>query len=294
MLDKFAEELKAAREKNNISLQQMAAKTRIDLKFLEAIDNGNFAFLPDLYVKAFIKQYAKVVGLDEQETVEKFDAAKEGKLYEKVEEVKTEKTLKEQKPDKLKQPAEPHMKKKPVQTFTDESTLKPPQQSDKNNRARMLTVVGVAGTAIIVLLIFLVFFDNGSDIVVEEKPYEEVLEQTNQRYIEEENQVSQKTAEVISDSMILQISNVDSSDSAWVLVIYDDKVKEDFLLFPKSRKTVSALNNFKLTLGNSGVIKLILNDNSIEFEGRKGSVRHYQINREGIERLHSPPVLTQE
>jgi cytoskeletal protein RodZ len=47
----------------------MAARTRIDLKFLEAIDNGNFSFLLDLYVKAFIKQYAKAVDLDEQETI---------------------------------------------------------------------------------------------------------------------------------------------------------------------------------------------------------------------------------
>ncbi|MCK7516561.1 MAG: helix-turn-helix domain-containing protein [Ignavibacteriales bacterium] len=59
----------------------MAAKTRIDFKFLEAIDNGNFSFLPDLYVKAFIKQYAKAVDLDEQETIKKYeDAAKQEKL----------------------------------------------------------------------------------------------------------------------------------------------------------------------------------------------------------------------
>ena len=48
MLDKYAEELREAREKKGITLQQMAAKTRIDIKFLEAIDNGNFSFLPEL------------------------------------------------------------------------------------------------------------------------------------------------------------------------------------------------------------------------------------------------------
>ncbi len=71
MLDRFAEQLRKARLKKGASLQQMAAKTRIDIKFLEAMDNGNFGFLPDLYIKAFIKQYAKAVDLDEQETNKK-------------------------------------------------------------------------------------------------------------------------------------------------------------------------------------------------------------------------------
>ncbi len=82
MLDRFADQLKKARLKKGVSLQQMAAITRIDFKFLEAIDNGNFGFLPELYVKAFIKQYAKAVDLDEQETIKKFEDAKAGKVIE--------------------------------------------------------------------------------------------------------------------------------------------------------------------------------------------------------------------
>src|SRR5574338_990229 len=81
MLDKFADELRAQREKSGLSLQQMAAKTRIDLKFLEAIDQGNFSFLPDINVKAFVKQYAKTIGLDEDITLKKYEAAKDGLEY---------------------------------------------------------------------------------------------------------------------------------------------------------------------------------------------------------------------
>ena len=64
MLENFAEELKCCQRKLNLSLQQFAAKTRIDLKFLEAIEDGDFTFLPDIYVKAFIKDYSNIVGLD--------------------------------------------------------------------------------------------------------------------------------------------------------------------------------------------------------------------------------------
>ncbi|MFI5238055.1 MAG: helix-turn-helix domain-containing protein, partial [Ignavibacteriales bacterium] len=82
MFDKFADKLRNARLKKGISLQQMSAKTRIDIKFLEAIDNGNLGFLPELYVKAFLKQYAKAVGLNEEETVRDYEDAKEGRLTE--------------------------------------------------------------------------------------------------------------------------------------------------------------------------------------------------------------------
>lgn len=71
MLNKFADELKSKREESGLTLQQLATKTRIDIKFLEAIEQGNFAFLPELYVKAFVKQFAKTIGLDENVILKK-------------------------------------------------------------------------------------------------------------------------------------------------------------------------------------------------------------------------------
>jgi hypothetical protein len=75
------------------------------------------------------------------------------------------------------------------------------------------------------------------------------------------------------------------------MVIYDDIKKEDFLLYPKNTKTIHATDNFKFTLGNSGVILLRLDDQLLNFDGKRGSVRHYEINRKGIQRLKSPPIL---
>ena len=42
MFDKLSEELKAARIRAGLTLQQLANKSRIDLKFLEYIEDGNF------------------------------------------------------------------------------------------------------------------------------------------------------------------------------------------------------------------------------------------------------------
>ena len=288
MLDKFAEELRQAREESEITLQQMAAKTRIDIKFLEAIDNGNFSFLPNIYVRAFIKQYAKTVDLDEEETIKKYELAKQGKLPEKVEIEEEEK----------KEPVEkniPEPEKKqtqPVPTFTDVSETKTEGDSDKKKMA-MITAGGMAGVVILAFIIYLVFFQDSSQIIVEEKPYEEVLEESTQRYVEEEKE-DEITSAVNSDSLVLQIKNTDSRDSAWVLVITDNLIKEDYLIYPGSGKSFKAGNNFKFTLGNSGVIRLELNGENLEFEGRRRSVRYFKLDQNGLERLYSPPNLIQE
>ena len=285
MLSKFAEELKNARLKKGISLEQMAAKTRIDIKFLEAIDNGNLSFLPELYVKAFIKQYAKVVDLDEQETIDRYEEAKTGRLIEKDD----SKSLLEKKID-IEKPVTETKSEEPVKTFNDDDAKKtgsnPP---DRKKMLRLLTYA--AGIVIVLLIIFIAFFNKSSNIIVEEKPYDKVLEETKDRYAVPENKDESPNTNVIPDSLILQIANVDSVDSAWVMVIYDDKSKEDFLLYPKRTKTVIAFDNFKLTLGNSGVISLILNNRKLKFEGLRSAVRHYMVSRDTIERLTSPPVL---
>lgn len=79
MLKKFAEDLKAYREKKNISLLHIANETRIHISNLEKIENGEFNFLQPPYIRAFLKQYIKSLGLDEKETLYNFDLAKSGK-----------------------------------------------------------------------------------------------------------------------------------------------------------------------------------------------------------------------
>lgn len=286
MLDRFAEQLRKARLKKGVSLQQIAARTRIELKFLEAIDNGNFSFLPDLYVKAFIKQYAKAIDLDEQETIKKYEDVLAGKVIEDDE----PKSLLEQKIEISK--PEPELEKEKAPPIFDGSKLtsKTPVKPDgmKNQLRALIYAIGIVLAGVI---IFFAFMNRSSTIVVEEIPYEKVLEETRDRYQTKEEPDEAPAVKINTDSLTLQFVNADSLDSAWVMVIHDDLKKEDFLLYPKNTKTVYATDNFKFTLGNSGVILLRLDNQLLNFEGKRGSVRHYEINRKGIQRLTSPPIL---
>src|SRR6516225_3303967 len=65
--------LRQAREAREISLENLAAATRINIKFLKEIDAGIHPQVPDTYARAFIRAYAEHVGLDPAALVKEID-----------------------------------------------------------------------------------------------------------------------------------------------------------------------------------------------------------------------------
>ena len=60
------ERLREAREAQGLSLAEVASRTRVPLRQLEAIENNNFEGLPSVtYAVGFAKAYARAVGVDE-------------------------------------------------------------------------------------------------------------------------------------------------------------------------------------------------------------------------------------
>lgn len=59
--------MRMERELRNISLEELAGITRINIRYLKAIEDNDFNVLPaETFVKGFIKSYAKHIGLDEE------------------------------------------------------------------------------------------------------------------------------------------------------------------------------------------------------------------------------------
>ncbi len=57
--------LKNAREQRNVSLEKIAAYTKINLKYLEAIERNDFQKLPPAaFTKGFLHTYASLVGIN--------------------------------------------------------------------------------------------------------------------------------------------------------------------------------------------------------------------------------------
>lgn len=66
--------LKQARENKGISIKVVSAKTKIQDKILQALENDDIAHLPNaVYTKAFLKKYAEFLDLDSVPIVEQFE-----------------------------------------------------------------------------------------------------------------------------------------------------------------------------------------------------------------------------
>ncbi len=76
----LGEKLVKIRSERRISLNEVARMTKIQLKYLEDIENGCYDKLPsDVYVKGFLKNYAKFLGVNEKVLI---------RIYEKERDIK--------------------------------------------------------------------------------------------------------------------------------------------------------------------------------------------------------------
>jgi cytoskeleton protein RodZ len=68
--DGLGEFLRRERELRHISLDDVAERTKISRRYLEAIEEGQYDRLPgETFVRGFIRSYAQSVGLDPQDTL---------------------------------------------------------------------------------------------------------------------------------------------------------------------------------------------------------------------------------
>jgi cytoskeleton protein RodZ len=69
----FGENLRRERELRGVSLRDMADATKISVRFFEAVEKGRIDQLPGgLFPRAFVRQYAKYLGLDVDKVVADF------------------------------------------------------------------------------------------------------------------------------------------------------------------------------------------------------------------------------
>ncbi len=108
MLKEFAADLKKLRENANISLPEISAQTRINESYLKKLEDGDFSFQQEIYIRAFIKEYANAIDLDPADVLKEYDEAKKGHYNSKFEEdkeieKKTETVEKDKPEDKTKE-----------------------------------------------------------------------------------------------------------------------------------------------------------------------------------------------
>jgi cytoskeleton protein RodZ len=73
-MESVASELKSQREKQNISLAQIAKDTRISLRYLESLEAGRYSDLPGgIYNRAFLRAFCERLNIDQKAIIKRYE-----------------------------------------------------------------------------------------------------------------------------------------------------------------------------------------------------------------------------
>jgi len=70
----FYKELQELRVSKDISLEELETRTKINVRYLQAIEDGKFDILPVPYLRLFIRAYATEIGGDSERSLEQLDS----------------------------------------------------------------------------------------------------------------------------------------------------------------------------------------------------------------------------
>lgn len=82
-MESMGEFFRQVRETKGLTIDEVASKTRIRSDFVKALEDGNFAKLPDqVFARGFVRSYARSLGLDEDDAIHRFTQSA-GAYYDK-------------------------------------------------------------------------------------------------------------------------------------------------------------------------------------------------------------------
>jgi len=266
MNDRFyqiAEEFKQARLKSELTLKQIASRTRIEIKYLYAIEEGNFSYLPDVYINAFIKEFASEIGLSPKLMSEKFKAAKEGKKEDLSQFENVENEL----------PTTINENKSYVDSGIQRDTY---HENPKNDKTKIYLYGGLGLIILTIISIFIFNAFNKETIVIEnayspsteiEKPKVDSVKQ------------DEKVVLVVNPFHLKMIG----IDTVWVRAQVDNEKTEEFTLVPSLIKVYDIKSKADLIVGSATSLKIFIDGKHIQVHGIKGQVKNLSITKNGIQ-----------
>lgn len=247
--------LRREREKRDLTLEDIAEKTKIRTKYLEAIENERFEVLPGaVYVKGFITSYVKCLGI--------------GDLPEVQEIMQVNTNVQEIEEEKVSVP----VKERNKQQHIEEEPL-----NKKRSAIIMLSVL-----ALCALLGVQWLFSGG----LQKDVQEEIMPPVEQ--MPEENIPSEPVEPVepepVYEGLVMELTIIDLTvgvqDKCWLEVKGDGAQILNSTLLEGQTVKLEAKENLRLHLGNAGVVQITLNGQDLGTIGTKGEVvtREFTLN----------------
>ena len=82
--ESFFSLLKSHREAKGVEIQEIAEYTKINPKYLHAIESGDFKVLPNVYMRLFLRSYAQFIGADAEQALDDYELHTTGKVSAKM------------------------------------------------------------------------------------------------------------------------------------------------------------------------------------------------------------------
>ncbi|MBM2840354.1 MAG: hypothetical protein HW412_882 [Bacteroidetes bacterium] len=250
-MDSVFQELKRSREAKKLSIVDVADATLINPSFLEAIEQGNTTILPQTYIRAFIREYATVVGLDPVAIMQRYDNERTEAVQ--AEQPKLSAPIIEQKESKETEPA---------------------TQLQSKERAPTLARFALPSLVLVVLAIVVWNLTRTKQPETNEAPFN----------ISTDTLVKNPAAQPPPppDSLTLKAT---TTDSAWVQIIIDDLAPREYLFRPNRTIVWKARDKFRISVGNPTAVHLTLNDKPLGAAGKRGTItRNVELNRQTLQK----------
>jgi cytoskeletal protein RodZ len=240
-MSEFYTELKELRESQNIDLDEIHSRTKINMEYLLALENGQFDILPLPYVRLFLRAYVTEIGGNADEALQQLDifqGRKVGKLIPK----KTEQ-------DELKNPQLKHK-------------TKTPSQSRTPTKVRQDLIKGGLLLIVFLFAIFIIkkineerssaIIENG-EIVLAENPDAITNDQLVNNYVDD---VSQTVAMAVEPPLKLKIV---TSERIWYRIESDSSAPQAGFLTVGEEKSLSFENEIYVRLNQTAGTTLYIN-----------------------------------
>jgi len=250
-LEQFGEELKQTRLEKELSLSDISAETRISMRFLEAIEHGQLQLLPQTYVRAFLREYASMIGIDPNDVMQRYDSARQESPSRKSDDAPFQKI--------------PAQEKTQVEEGKNNTFSLSPLQ--RNIAFGFFIVLAIVLVAVLVSL-----NKSQNSGTIEEVPFDRVVRESEAASLPQPVSVADSAPIANAtqpDSLRLEMT---TRDSVWINILIDGRIGETSLFGAKRKHVWTAKERFIITMGNAGGATFQLNGKDIGALGKRGAV----------------------
>lgn len=249
------ETLRGTRLFKGLSLDEISKKTKINKKYLEALENEVVDIFPgEVYLRGFLRNYASFLGLDPDELISDYEES-----------------------GLLQRPKVFISSKSEVVTFLKDESSIPVRRRllgdwFKTKEGRWFTYIGLGSVILCIIIWSLV---SGWSVRPKRVAKEEVITTPKaENVIREEPPIPEEPT-----YLLVEIEGIEES---WVQFIKDSGEKGEVILKPGETLKIEAKESVEIKTGNAGGLRVRLNGKELGLLGKRGEVVTKIITSHGI------------